>query len=176
MQQATLTLVRPTLELREAFLALVQEFHDAGEGYFTGLSSQGAVDFPAYLQRLRDAETDDRLPSGLVPQSTFWLVRDGEVIGVSSLRHRLTPLLKIEGGHIGYMIRPSERRKGYGTLILALMLAECRTRGYRRVMVTCNTDNIGSARIIQKNGGEFEGEAPSPTTGILVSRYWIHLE
>ncbi len=79
------------------------------------------------------------------------------------------------GGHIGYRIRPSERRKGYGTLILALTLAEARKLGLPRVLLTCDQDNIASARVIQANGGALASEGYSPQTQTLVSRYWIEL-
>ena len=71
------------------------------------------------------------------------------LIGVSSLRHHLTHALEHHGGHIGYAIRPSERRKGYGTRLLAMTLDQ-HAMGFRRVLVTCDTDHIASARVIEK--------------------------
>jgi predicted acetyltransferase len=116
------------------------------------------------------------LPPGIVPMTSFWLVEDDQtVIGESRLRHRLTPALEIEGGHIGYAIRPSARRKGYGTRILALTLERARVMGLRQVLVTCNTDNIASARIIEKNGGLLDGYALSPHSRVQISRYWISI-
>ncbi len=91
-------------------------------------------------------------------------------------RLRLTPALGREGGHIGYIIRPSERRKGYGTKILALTLMKAREKGYLRVMVTCDRDNVASAKIIEKNCGRYDGETISERTNKSVSHYWINLQ
>ena len=108
--------------------------------------------------------------------TTYWLVKDNEIVlGESRLRHRLTPALENEGGHIGYAIRPRQRRKGYGTCILRLTLEKARDMGLDRVLVTCDTDNLASARIIEKNGGALAGYGISPQSGIQVSQYWIDL-
>ena len=80
-----------------------------------------------------------------------------------------------EAGHIGYDIRPSERRKGYGTAILSLTLAKARELGLREVIVTCDSDNVGSLRIIKKNGGRHISTAVSDHTGKQVNRYKIVL-
>jgi len=117
----------------------------------------------------------------------FWLVDDGEFIGQSSIRPDLcTPYLLTYGGHIGYSIRPSQRRLGYGTTILALTLDAARTMELKRVLVTCDSDNTGSRKIIEHNGGQFES-AMSMTARILRAegrksshptdklRYWIDL-
>ena len=83
------------------------------------------------------------------------------------------PHLEKEGGHIGYDIRPSERRKGYGTVLLALTLKKAQELGLHEVLVTCDSDNVDSVRIIEKNGGELIGRAVSEHTGKEVNRYRI---
>ncbi len=179
----TLELLKPKIELIEDYLAMLAESLVLGEdrqlGYLQRLVERiGASEqqYAAYLQRLAHEEQGIGLPSGIVPQTTYWLVRDGvRIIGESRLRHYLTPTLRIEGGHIGYFIRYSERRKGYGTQILAHVLEKAREVSLDRVLVTCDTDNIGSARIIRKNGGVLVGEGTSPRTGKPVSQYWITL-
>jgi predicted acetyltransferase len=133
-------------------------------------------DFPAFVQRLRDQMSPETVQPGRVPSHHFWLVtHDQRVIGISSLRHWLMPHLEKEGGHIGYRIRPSERRKGYGTRLLALTLEKAIGIGLTRVLVTCDEDNIGSRRIIEKNGGQLAGKGISEMTGKPVLRYWIDL-
>jgi predicted acetyltransferase len=84
----------------------------------------------------------------------------------------LTPYLAEEGGHIGYDVRPSERRKGYGTHLLRLTLAEARRIGLTRVLVTADEANVPSWRIIEKNGGEYEPEVVRGKLAAL-RRYWI---
>lgn len=177
LRQDTLTLVKPTVKLEEDYWAVIDEYRAEGEDrYSNHLMRLAGNDFVIFLRRVADEENSAKLPPGVVPQTTFWLLLNGaRIVGESRLRHFLNPSLEIEGGHIGYVIRPSERRKGYGTLILALTMEKARRIGLPRVLVTCDTDNIGSAKIIRKNGGVFAGEAYSPRTRKAVSRYWIEL-
>ena len=132
-------------------------------------------DFPAYLRHLLDGARGIGLAPGRVTYSTFWLTSGRHPIGRSSLRHYLTPDLEDEGGHIGYDIRPSERLKGYGRLILRLTLAEARRIGLTRTLLTCDTDNVASAKVIEGNGGRLQEQAVSKRSGKLISRYWIEL-
>ena len=168
-----LKLVDPTPDLAVAFREMAQEWREAGEDIYKGAFG----DFAAYVGSLAAVRDPANLPPNRVPTSTFWLVANGRrVVGSSRLRHWLVPHLEKEGGHIGYDIRPSERHKGYGTALLALTLVEAQRLGLREVVVTCDTDNVASARIIEKNGGQYEGYAISDLTGKRVSRYRIGLE
>lgn len=168
--------VKPSADLERDFWVMCDEYSLAGEGYEPSVFFPDGRNFAAYLRQLdRFSRGTGRLPSH-VPMSVYWLVRDGErILATCYLRWRLTPSLQIEGGHIGYKVRPSERRKGYGCWICALALETFRQRGYQRVLITCNTDNQASARIIVKNGGRFDGESPSPHSGKPVSRFWVTL-
>jgi predicted acetyltransferase len=100
---------------------------------------------------------------------------DEQVVGVSNLRHSLTDALRREGGHIGYGIRPSARRRGYATLILRETLKLARKRGIELALVTCDKGNIGSVKAIQRNGAYFESEELLPGQTDLKQRYWIPL-
>jgi predicted acetyltransferase len=163
------TLIEPTEDLWPEFFAMAGEYSVSGDTRY-----QAALeDFPAYLRRLSDGARGVGLPPGRVPDSTFWLTSGRHLIGRSSIRHHLTPELEDEGGHVGYDIRPSERRKGYGTVILRLTLAEARKLGLNRVLLTCDADNVASAKIIEKNGGGLQAQAVSKRSGKLISRYWI---
>ncbi len=176
-QAERLELIAPTLALKDAFLEMVADFEAAGERQRLGRAIALATqDFAAYLQLLDDWQRGVNLPLGFVPQDLYWLVRDNTtVLGTTAVRHELMPPLEDAGGHIGYNIRPSERRKGYGTRILALALDRARARGLNRVLLTCDMDNIGSARIIEKNGGVLASQGFSPIMQTHVSRYWIQL-
>jgi predicted acetyltransferase len=137
------------------------------------------ADFAGYLAVITDQTRNIRLPTGeivpKVPFSLHWLT-DGDVfIGEASLRHQLNAHLMREGGHIGYGIRPSYRGRGYGRRILALALAECRTLGLERVLVTCLESNAASARIIEVNGGVLENVIVDPAGRGRVCRYWIEV-
>ncbi len=171
-----LSLIRPTPELAKTFHQTILEFRENGELNIKSIYDRSERDFSVYLQFCQDAETGKNLPGEFVPYTTFWMVQDKQhIIGISHLRHYLTPGLKIEGGHIGYSIRPSEREKGYGTRQLALILKACAQFDLLKVMITCDFDNIGSQKIIETNGGIRFGEAISPRSNKLVYHYWIQL-
>ena len=94
-------------------------------------------------------------------------------MGAVNIRHYLNDTLLKAGGHIGYGIRPSERRKGYATAMIALALDECRKLGINKVLICCNKENIGSAKSIINNGGILENEIEED--GHIIQRYWIQL-
>jgi len=137
------------------------------------------ADFARHVARITEQSGTLQLPNGevapKVPFSLRWLVEGEEFIGEVSLRHQLNPWLLQEGGHIGYGIRPSRRRQGYGRRILALALEECRSLGLERVLVTALAGNLGSVRIIEANGGTFENEIDAPSGDGRLRRYWITL-
>ncbi len=172
MTEPSLRLVEPNEGLRDAFLEMARDWQQAGEDRYAA----ALEDFPAYLRRLRDYARGIGLKPGHVPETTYWLLRGEEtIVGVGRLRHRLTLALRELGGHIGYDIRPSERRKGYGTALLGLTLREARARGLRRVLLTCDDDNVASARIIEKNGGVLADRVRPAGHDELWRRYWIDL-
>ncbi len=103
-------------------------------------------------------------PPELVPETWLWLVDGDEYIGRASIRHELNDELLLVAGHIGYEIRPTKRRQGYGTQILALALERAREMGIYKVLVTCDTDNFGSRKIIEANGGKLENEIQVPNS------------
>jgi predicted acetyltransferase len=106
-----------------------------------------------------------------VPHTTYWLIDNDKIIGVSNLRHKLNDELKTIGGHIGYSIRPSERGKGDATKLLSLTIAEGKKLGITEFLLTCDKDNIASARTIQKNNGVLISE--DNVDGTLIQRYLI---
>ena len=126
-----------------------------------------------YFQSLHYQANGRGLRQGFVPNTMLWLMADDNLVGEANVRHYLTPSLLREGGHVGYRITPSWRRQGYGTEILRLALLELSSWGIPYTLLTCDTINTGSARIIQKNGGRFENELKSFHSGHMVSRYWF---
>ena len=129
-------------------------------------------DFDDYLEKLEVKEAAE----GKVPDSVFFLLdteRD-RLLGAINIRHSLNEDLLREGGHIGDGIRPSERRKGYATEMIRLALIECRKLGIEKVLMTCDRDNIASAKSIVKNGGILENEFIN-SDGVMEQRYWITL-
>ena len=130
-------------------------------------------DFDYYLDNLEIDEAKD----GKVPDSVFFLLDEerNRLLGAVNIRHILNDNLLREGGHIGDGIRPSERRKGYATEMIRLALIECKKLGIKKVLITCNKDNIGSAKSIINNGGILENEIID-SDGELLQRYWINIE
>lgn len=129
-------------------------------------------DFDNYLNNLEIKEEKN----GLVPDSVFFLLDEDRntLLGAVNIRHHLNEKLVKSGGHIGDGIRPSERRKGYGTLIIKLALAECKKLGIDKVLIVCDKDNEGSKKSIIRNGGVLENEIIDED-GSLIQRYWIDL-
>lgn len=167
-----LNLIKPDLSLKDDFLEMIAEFRAKSE--FFVYHDLAMINFSDYLADIEASEKGNQLKPGYVPQTTFWLVLDNQtILGESRLRHYLTPTLELEGGHIGYAIRPSQRLKGYGTQILASTRIEAAKLGLSRVLVTCDADNIGSQKIILANGGLFDGENLSPHSKNWVHRYWV---
>jgi len=129
-------------------------------------------DFENYIQSL---ETKEGGGENWVPDTTLFC-RDKDrnvLVGAVNIRHRLNDALLKSGGHIGDGIRPSERKKGYATAMIALALEECRKLGIERVLMVCDKDNIASAKAIIRNGGVLENEIEED--GNIEQRYWIQL-
>ena len=166
-----LVLIELTADLKDKLLAMATEYKSAGENRY----DSALEDFEAYLERLKKFADDRDLPAHCVPSNAFFLYDGEKLLGSGNLRHRLNENLEIFGGHIGYDVRPTERRKGYGSLILKLTLEKARERGLEKVFLTCDADNIASAKIIEKHGGKLENQMFYEPTGKVISQYWIEL-
>jgi len=170
----------PHQRYQQSFLSSVQEIIDAGEGeHWTGLTVFGEetytvkeladpTAFVGFTQRLRDlALTGTPRPEGKVPETILWWVDGEEYLGRLSIRHELTDLLREFGGHIGYVVRPSARRQGNASAMLAVALPIARGLGIDPALLTCDADNAGSRRVIESNGGVFEDQRDDKL------RFWV---
>lgn len=128
-------------------------------------------DFDTYFPSLELTEPTETF----VPCSTFFCLDtdSGRFVGAVNIRHYLNESLLLNGGHIGDGVRPSERRKGVATRMIALALEECRKLGINRVLMVCDKENLGSAKSIINNGGVLENEVI--VDGVTEQRYWIQL-
>ena len=171
-----LELITPRTDLSTEFIQFMEEFQRHDEYRYDQELLLARKDFNEYVNGLINASKGIDLAPGYVAQTTFWTLQDNRtIIGTIRIRHTLTPHLEIEGGHIGYNIRPTFRRQGLGTNQLALGLAKAKNMGLSGVLITCDTDNIGSAKIIINNEGRFINSTISPNTQRPISRYWIQL-
>ncbi|MCL2670436.1 MAG: GNAT family N-acetyltransferase [Clostridiales bacterium] len=170
-------LVFPTEEMEAAATAFVAEILHNGEAYINGGAGiTAAASYAEWLQTLRNNLHEDTVQDGRIPSTTYFACRksDNAIVGIIDIRHRLNDFLYNWGGHIGYGVRPTERRKGYATQMLALALQDCKRLSIENVLVVCNHDNEISRATILKNGGIFCNELPAPD-GKLIQRYWIDI-
>ncbi len=171
-----LEFMHPSPHLRDSYLSLVAEFVAGGESLVPFTLAFDNTDFAAFLVKLNDCAGGIGIPEEFSAHSTYWLVRDHtQVVGVSNIRHSLTPALRREGGSIGYGIRPSVRRQGLGVAILHHSLHRAAELGLSRVLITCCKNNVASARTIVRNGGVLESEEYLANRGEVVQRYWINI-
>jgi predicted acetyltransferase len=173
-----LELIAPTTRLRESWLAARDEWgrgaHQAGSGLQANDDVDSPEGFARWVTRLH-READPAIPPspGRV-HATYWWIVDGDTyLGAITLRHALNDLLLQAGGHIGYSVRPSSRRRGVATWALRSVLPEARTLGLHQVLVTCDDTNQPSARTIEHAGGVLE-DVRDTELGPM-RRYWITL-
>ncbi|GHO44854.1 GNAT family N-acetyltransferase [Ktedonospora formicarum] len=169
-----LRLIKPSMEYKQQYLEAIREFQREGRHMDKDVNRLNA-DFVTFLARLEAQKDRRNLSPDAVPSTDFWLIEGQEFIGRLALRHELNAFLLKVGGHIGYEIRPSRRCQGYGKRMLRLGLDEARKLGLQRALVTCDEGNIGSKKIIEANGGQFENASTVEGSSIRKLRYWIDL-
>ena len=169
-----MNLVFPAERYRDEWYDILDEIENAGETIVPYSLKMETDDYDAYLRIINDFSNGVNL-NGWVPADTFFLV-DGEnprILGAVSIRYALNNYLFNFGGHIGYGVRPSERRKGCAAEMLRLALEVCRSKNMEKVLICCYKDNIASARTMLKNGAVLENEVREDDK--TVQRYWIRL-
>lgn len=169
-----LRLVKLTNEYRTQLFDMMDEWLSVEQDFSPYVIRKNDYhDFDRYLELL---EIKEETREGYVPDSVWFLLDDERniLLGAVNIRHYLNRNLCHTGGHIGDGIRPSERRKGYATKMIGFALEKCQELGIRKVLMTCDADNIGSAKSIMNNGGVMDYEVMDE--GVLEKRFWITLE
>lgn len=171
-------LITPQVRVHASFVLAMEEFAAEGRGSADDTSMIGRdlqrgqwrtpEGFASYVDHLvaDSMETAGR-PVGHVPSTTLWWVDGDEFLGRLSIRHRLNDGLLEYGGHIGYDVRESRRREGHASAMMAAALPVAHDLGIDPALITCDEDNLGSRRVIEKAGGVYED-----TRGIK-RRYWV---
>ena len=156
-------------------LNMVQEIQQT-DGNFEGLDNLSKFDnIDSFLTKLKQNKHQAFLRPGLVPQTTFGVFDGSRLVGGFNLRHRLCETLLQHGGNIGYLIRPSQRQKGYGTALLSLALKEAKAIGLEKVLVSCREENIFSSKVIEHNQGRRDKDYFDESSNTTYRRYWINL-
>lgn len=165
------------IELRECskhdgidVLEMLREIGPGENGFQNNAYSVKDEEFKDFIYRCIDVSRGIGLEPGFVPQTVYWLYIDGKAVGTAKLRRYLSDSLRINGGHIGYCIRPSERGKGYGNILLAEVMKKAAEINIPRTLLTCNEDNAASRRVIECNGGILERISDGRCY------YWIKLD
>ncbi|MCR5066675.1 MAG: GNAT family N-acetyltransferase [Erysipelotrichaceae bacterium] len=170
-------LIEPSMEYAQQIMAYRQEFLQAGGSMDGSGSLRRCETAEEWIRREQLYKSPETLPEGKVLASQYMYVReaDNKIVGLIQIRHYLNDYLENYGGHIGYSVAPSERRKGYASAMLKKALDICRQMGLERVMISCYEDNEASRRTILKNGGVYESTAIEPDSQRPLQRYWIDL-
>ena len=166
----------PEMKDKEEWLNYVKETREDNLEATPGGFKDNTI-YEEWLNKLINEHNNINLENGHVPSSFYFLMNGNRILGSISIRHNLEDeMLKKFGGHIGYNIRPSERRKGYATMMLSLALEKCTELGLDDVMITCKEDNIGSAKTIENNCGILKEKVFVPEENCYFKKYWINVK
>lgn len=171
-------LVAPHARYRTSFLACVEEFLAEGRGGDNTMlgdwrarfgecwhTPEGFAEFVDHLHL--DARPESPRPDRHVPQSTWWFVEGDDYLGRISCRHLLTEWLLEYGGHVGYEVRPTARRRGHATAMLRAVLPCVHALGIDPALLTCDDTNVASRKVIEAAGGVLEDQRGAKL------RYWV---
>ena len=169
-------IVQLGLEHEAALHAFLADFAEAGESTIPAYFADPEWSHAEIVETFSKQSRGEGLDEGWVPGTTLFLVDEDRILGIANLRHRLTEPLRGFGGHVGFSVRPSERCKGHATRLLEGVKGYVRDNlEIERLLVTCEPEDVASARVIEKCGGVFEDESFYEPLERAVRRYWISL-
>lgn len=160
-----LHLERPTLSRKKDAILFVEEYFMNNENVIgSGYLDKYYHEYETWLNLLTIYENEKTCPKNVSPGYTFFLIKEStnKIVGITNIRTSCKNLnVYLHGGNIGYSIRPSERKKGYGKKILKLCLNKCKEMGIDNVIIVTSDDNFASRKIIESNYGKFISTIPS---------------
>jgi len=160
--------------MEKEYIDYITEWEATGEKIVPSASKRDNMSFKELVNKWEEYESENMYEKGLVPSLIYFLMDDDKKIyGAMDIRHELNDYLLQYGGHIGYGIRPSQRRKGYASQMLSLALPIAKELGINKALITCDKTNLGSAKTIINNGGILENEVINENE--ITQRYWIEL-
>jgi predicted acetyltransferase len=169
-------LVKPDIAFKTQYMEMYNAWGPPEEERHPWVVDEDPQDFKTFVARINGYSVKG--PEGFdVPSTTLWAYDEArdKLVGVVNIRHHINfPSLSLYGGHVGYGVREDERRKGYATAILSETLKECKKLGLDRILISCDRDNVGSRRTIEKNGGIFDREVE--VDGSPVMRFYIYIK
>lgn len=168
----SISLTLPSAQYRDSYLQALAEYQASGRHLSLDLPTI-AANFADHVEEIRNWADESKLAEGDVPETMYWLIDDGAVIGQVSIRHRANDAVLNWRGYIGGEIIPSRQRQGYGRELLRLALLKAREFGLTRALLTCDEDNLASRKIIEALGVL---ENVVERDGQVRRRYWIELE
>ncbi|MGN9163416.1 GNAT family N-acetyltransferase [Clostridium sulfidigenes] len=167
-------LVKPTLSMEKEYVNYITEWEATEEKIVPNAAKRDSMSFKELVTKWKEYESERMYEKGLVPSSMYFLIDNhNKIYGAIDIRHELNDYLLQYGGHIGYGIRPSQRRKGYASQMLTLALPISKKLGINKALITCDKNNVGSAKTIMNNGGILENEVINGNE--VTQRYWIEL-
>ena len=172
----------PSLDRKKEIIEYLDEFVEYG----SDINGSGSLDkihdgytFEEALDRCLKMENEEYAKSvNRCPGKTFLLIRenDNKIVGSINIRWNLNDAMLNFGGHIGYGIRPTERRKGYNKINLYLGMIEAKKVGLDKVMLDCDVNNLGSDKTLKALGGILERTEIDPSDGVLTNVYWFDVD
>ena len=166
----------PSINEKEQWIEYISEYRlDNPKAKPLGCTED--LNYEEWLKKILKASRGLDLQEGRVPSTEYFLMDDEKIIGHLSIRHNIdTDFLSLYGGHIGYGVRPTERRKGYATIMLHLAIEKCKDLGLTDILISCKEDNIASARVIENNFGIQKDLIFIPEENTNFKKYWINIE
>jgi predicted acetyltransferase len=162
-------LENPSLKHKERYLEYIKEWKDTKIVPYS--SRLNGSTYEEWLLEKQLQESEATVSKEHVPASTFLFMDDEVIVGCVNIRHKLNQKLLETGGHIGYGIKPSKRNMGFAAIMLKLALIESKKMGIKRVLITCDDDNLASKSTIESCGGIYENKFFDNDHYVL--RYWI---